>query len=396
MHRRKLGRQPRPRLRVCHPAHELVARSRARRRPARAASRLRLPRPRRPSRIARRPRLEVRGLGRGLDHRAEIAERHRFVVDLDLAELVQLGTKCRNRNFSRSTPGCSLWTFFDGLYGHVRQTFHTMTVVRDIAPERVALKPVGRRPRLLRLKEKTKGNARNADDERPSVRRRSDDGRPSLPLLCLAPVPPARRRKTAPCHHRAQGRRRLSGDGGARRFRRQAESSSSCPRSRTSHCAARLLAGELDSDERRGGDRILAAARNGDIKIVGCHWQTVVHSVSGRAEVKGPQDFKGNTMAISAPNATPDMIGRAYLAQNNVPASEVKSRRSATTPSASRPCRRHCGGDRDLDRVPSDRRARRDQAARARQRHDAEVPAALHGDDGQADRGAAQRRYSAS
>jgi NitT/TauT family transport system substrate-binding protein len=29
-------------------------------------------------------------------------------------------------------------------------------------------------------------------------------------------------------------------------------------------------------------------------------------------------------MAISAPNATPDMIGRAYLAQNNVPAAEVK------------------------------------------------------------------------
>ena len=29
-------------------------------------------------------------------------------------------------------------------------------------------------------------------------------------------------------------------------------------------------------------------------------------------------------MAISAPNATPDMIGKAYLAQNDMPASEVK------------------------------------------------------------------------
>ena len=80
----------------------------------------------------------------------------------------------------------------------------------------------------------------------------------------------------------------------------------------------------LDSYEGGAATAILAAARNGDVKIVGCHWQTVVHSVFARAEVKGPQDIKGNTMAISAPNATPDMIGRAYLAQSNVPASEVK------------------------------------------------------------------------
>jgi len=46
--------------------------------------------------------------------------------------------------------------------------------------------------------------------------------------------------------------------------------------------------------------------------------------VFARAEFKGPQDLKGATMAISAPNATPDMIGKAYLAQNDVPASEVK------------------------------------------------------------------------
>jgi NitT/TauT family transport system substrate-binding protein len=63
---------------------------------------------------------------------------------------------------------------------------------------------------------------------------------------------------------------------------------------------------------------------NADVKIIGCHWQTVVHSVFARAEFKGPQDLKGATMAISAPNATPDMIGKAYLAQNDVPASEVK------------------------------------------------------------------------
>src|SRR5262249_56735672 len=51
----------------------------------------------------------------------------------------------------------------------------------------------------------------------------------------------------------------------------------------------------------------------------------VVHSGFGRTESRGPQDLRGATMAIPAPNATPDMIGKAYLAQNNVPMSEVKS-----------------------------------------------------------------------
>jgi NitT/TauT family transport system substrate-binding protein len=85
-----------------------------------------------------------------------------------------------------------------------------------------------------------------------------------------------------------------------------------------------LLAGELESYEGGAATAIIAAARNADVKIIGCHWQTVVHSVFARAEFKGPQDLKGATMAISAPNATPDMIGKAYLAQNDVPASEVK------------------------------------------------------------------------
>jgi NitT/TauT family transport system substrate-binding protein len=85
-----------------------------------------------------------------------------------------------------------------------------------------------------------------------------------------------------------------------------------------------MLAGELDSYEGTPGAALLAGARNAPIKIIGCQWQNVVHSVFARAEFKGPQDLKGATMAISAPNATPDMIGKAWLAQNNVPLSEVK------------------------------------------------------------------------
>src|SRR5215467_980416 len=106
-------------------------------------------------------------------------------------------------------------------------------------------------------------------------------------------------------NHRGEERRRLPGDGGARRLRA-------------------MLAGELDSYEGTPGAALLAGSRNAPIKIIGCHWQNVVHSVFARAEFKGPADLKGATVAISAPNAAPDMIVKAYITQNNVPLSEVK------------------------------------------------------------------------
>ena len=87
-----------------------------------------------------------------------------------------------------------------------------------------------------------------------------------------------------------------------------------------------MLAGELDSYEGTPGPALVAGSRNAGIKIIGCQWQAVVreHSVFARAEFKGPQDMKGATMAISSPNAAPDMIAKAYLVQNNIPLSEVK------------------------------------------------------------------------
>lgn len=85
-----------------------------------------------------------------------------------------------------------------------------------------------------------------------------------------------------------------------------------------------LLAGELDSYEGTPAPALLAGGRNAGIKIIGCHWQNVVHSVFARATFKGPADMKGATMAISAPNAAPDMIAKAYLAQNDIPLSAVK------------------------------------------------------------------------
>ena len=85
-----------------------------------------------------------------------------------------------------------------------------------------------------------------------------------------------------------------------------------------------LLAGELDSFEGTPSAAIVIGSRGGGVKIIGCHWQNVVHSVFARAEFKGAADMKGATMAISAPNAAPDMIAKAYLAQNNIALADVK------------------------------------------------------------------------
>jgi NitT/TauT family transport system substrate-binding protein len=85
-----------------------------------------------------------------------------------------------------------------------------------------------------------------------------------------------------------------------------------------------LLAGELDSYEGTPGAALLAGSRNAGIKIIGCHWQNVVHSVFARAEFTGPASMKGAIMAISAPNAAPDMIAKSYLAQNNISLADVR------------------------------------------------------------------------
>src|SRR5262249_4788742 len=85
-----------------------------------------------------------------------------------------------------------------------------------------------------------------------------------------------------------------------------------------------MLAGELDSYQGTPGAALLAGARNAPIKIIGRQWQKGVHSRFAGPAYKGPADLKDATVAISAPNAAPDMIVKAYIAQNNVPLGQVK------------------------------------------------------------------------
>ena len=85
-----------------------------------------------------------------------------------------------------------------------------------------------------------------------------------------------------------------------------------------------LLAGELDSYEGNPGSPMVAASRGADIKLLGCYWPGLTYAIYSNASIKSPADLKGKTFAISAPGALPDLVARAVLAQNNVPAADVK------------------------------------------------------------------------
>src|SRR5215472_15137392 len=85
-----------------------------------------------------------------------------------------------------------------------------------------------------------------------------------------------------------------------------------------------LLAGELDSYEGNPGSPMVAATRGADIKLIGCYWPGLTYAIYSKPDIKSPADLKGKTFAISAPGSLPDLVARAVLAQNNVPAAEVK------------------------------------------------------------------------
>ena len=85
-----------------------------------------------------------------------------------------------------------------------------------------------------------------------------------------------------------------------------------------------LLAGELDSYEGNPGSPMVAASRGADIKLLGCYWPGLTYAIYSRASINSVADLKGKTLAISAPGALPDLVARAVLAENNVPAADVK------------------------------------------------------------------------
>jgi NitT/TauT family transport system substrate-binding protein len=85
-----------------------------------------------------------------------------------------------------------------------------------------------------------------------------------------------------------------------------------------------LLAGELDSYEGGPGGAIVAAARGADVKILGCHWPSLVHGLFAREGIAKIEDLRGKNIAISAPGALPDLLIRAALDQHGLAAADVK------------------------------------------------------------------------
>jgi len=84
-----------------------------------------------------------------------------------------------------------------------------------------------------------------------------------------------------------------------------------------------LLSGAVDSVESSPGASILAGAHGADIKIIGCDWPGVPHGLMVREGIDKVADLKGKTVAVAAPGSLPNLLLKAMLEKNHVPANEV-------------------------------------------------------------------------
>jgi NitT/TauT family transport system substrate-binding protein len=84
-----------------------------------------------------------------------------------------------------------------------------------------------------------------------------------------------------------------------------------------------LLAGELDSFEGSPGNDIVAAARDADVKIIGCTWPALPHVLMGNG-ISSVQNLKGKTIAVGPVGSLPDLLFRILLKQSNIAVSEVR------------------------------------------------------------------------
>ena len=85
-----------------------------------------------------------------------------------------------------------------------------------------------------------------------------------------------------------------------------------------------LLAGELDSYEGGPAGAITADSRGVDVKVIGCAWPRIPHGIFVRSDITELSQLKGKAIAISAPNAFPDLLARAALKKAGVSPDDVK------------------------------------------------------------------------
>jgi len=85
-----------------------------------------------------------------------------------------------------------------------------------------------------------------------------------------------------------------------------------------------LLSGAVDSVESSPGATILAGSRGADVKIIGCDWPGVPHGLMVREGIDKVADLKGKMVAVAAPGSLPNLLFKAMLEKDHVPANEVR------------------------------------------------------------------------
>ncbi len=79
-----------------------------------------------------------------------------------------------------------------------------------------------------------------------------------------------------------------------------------------------LIAGEIDSFEGGPGGSMIASARGGDLKVLGCAWPGLPYGIFTKEDVKSLAELKGKTFASSAPSANPSEVARGIFEKYGV------------------------------------------------------------------------------
>jgi NitT/TauT family transport system substrate-binding protein len=91
-----------------------------------------------------------------------------------------------------------------------------------------------------------------------------------------------------------------------------------------------LIAGELDSYEGSPVSALIAGSTGADVKILGCTWPKLTHSLFAHDGIGAIADLKGKKLGISSPGSLPDLVGRALLRQAGIAPSEASFVASGT------------------------------------------------------------------
>src|SRR5258707_13147279 len=78
-----------------------------------------------------------------------------------------------------------------------------------------------------------------------------------------------------------------------------------------------LLAGEIESYDGALTGTVVAASLGVDVKLLGCHWPGLPHSIFVHDTVRTVEDLRRKTIAISTPFSHRAVIARALLAGHN-------------------------------------------------------------------------------